>query len=1016
MINLLLIVIFLGGIASAVQSRKEGFPEISLNKLTVTTLYPGASPLDVETNVTEKLEEAVSEVEGIKEILSYSDDGISVLEVFGKEDLTPEQFRRMYSDTEAAVAAAEDLPSEIRGRPVLHEVTTSDSPVLEIAYQGDYQTLKPWLENLKDKVLRIPGVKNADLIGLPDQEIQILVDPVKASEYSLDLRKTAEAIRQRNTDGSGGTVTTGDGEKKVRISGKFQKPEDILETDIVTNAEGFGVRLKDVADLRIVPEDLKLTVRNNGEPGAVLVIRKTGSADLLDTVAGIHSLLRNTEVPDGIEWQVLFDQSVLTRDRLNLLIGNAAMGFFLVFAILLFFLNRSAAVWTAFGIPVSLLGMLIFLKYMDISLNLISLAGFIIIIGMLVDDAVVISEEYNSNREKGMTGKEAALSAVQRMWAPVLASMATTVIAFAPLFFVGGFPGAFIWTIPLMVIVGLAFSLAESFFMLPVHLSESGGSSAQKKQWIVLLENLYEKTLRLLMRYRYGVLLAGFLTVAVSGYLMGFHVRKDPFPQDGAESFRVSLTLPEGSAPEQSAHYIKYAESVLKELPDTELLGFSARIGTHSPSVYTERGYQSNLAVIFVYLTPYNSRDRNALEIIAGLREKFRSLKTEHNIDYSINLNRLGPPMGRDIEIRVISDNDEIRNRNAAEILEFISGIGGVSEAETDLTKGLNEIIIKPDYRLLSSAGISSEDLTRTIMLGIEGLPVTDMTLGGKRADVRLKLKDRSVDDPLRKKRNMNQSLLPIQNRTGYKVNISEMIKLTEKPAAVSTIRRIDGERSVTVYANTDSMVVSPLDVMARVKERFPSDQQVQIRFSGQPVETEKIFSGLMTAALGAVVGIYLIIALIFNSWSRPAVIMLSLPFMIPGAVFVMLTHSIPGSMMTGVALVGLMGVIVNASIVLVDTVTGLRQSAGDTGLSQDDLIIQGSVSRLRPVFLTTVTTVLGVLPTGYGIGGSDPFLSQMSLVLAYGLLFGTAVILVIVPVMLRTGLDLAGLRISGRR
>ncbi|MCC5815360.1 MAG: efflux RND transporter permease subunit, partial [Leptospira sp.] len=293
-IDILLFSIFILGIISVATSRKEGFPEVRLNKFTIQTIYPGASAKDVEINVTKLIEDELKEVEGIKEIISYSEESSSRIQVQGLENLSKSAVQRLFNDLYNALSRVDDLPDGIKGKPIIHEVATSDVPVLEISFRGEYKILKPFLEELKIQVRKIPGIKNATIIGLPDEELHILVDSQKARRYNLDIRNIANAIQNRNREGTGGIIRTESGERTMVLEGKFKVIEEVLETELLTNDIGYSVKLKDVASIQLIPEDVKLVVRNNGERGAVLAIQKIGSFDLLDTVAAIRKLLDST--------------------------------------------------------------------------------------------------------------------------------------------------------------------------------------------------------------------------------------------------------------------------------------------------------------------------------------------------------------------------------------------------------------------------------------------------------------------------------------------------------------------------------------------------------------------------------------------------------------------------------------------------------------------------------------------------------------------------------------------------
>ncbi len=1006
LINIMVLAVIALGIKSVSEIRKEGFPEISMNKIIIQTIYPGSSANDVELNVTVPIEDALEELEGIKEIISVSEEGVSRIEVQADDNATPEEFRKLYNYAESALASISDLPKDIEGKPSISEYTSSDVPIIEISYTGKYEILKPYIDRLELKLRRLSGVSNVTTIGIPDEEIHILVDPIRARENKIDLKMILRAIQKRNLEGSGGTLESFIGEKKIVFLSKFENYKDVLETNIIMNDAGFGVKLKQIATLKVTPRERNLIVRNNGDRGATISIKKTGSSDLIKTVDGINIFLANETLPDGVTSKVLFDQSRLTRDRISLLAGNAVVGFILVVAILLIIFDIKTAFWTGFGIPFTLCGMFIFMKIYGISLNLISLGGFIIILGMLVDDAIVIVEEISSNKELGMAPIEASVEAVKKMWIPVAASSLTTMVAFSPLFSLGGFPGKFIWAIPLMVIIGLSISLFESYFLLPGHMSHGKVKKTVKRAFMIKLEGLYEKLIVKAIAHKYLFISSIFIILIFSIVLFARFVDKDPFPQDAAEGFSIAVTLPKGSLPEETEKSVIEMEKLLKKLPENEIIGFSSRIGTQSLLSGTTMGTQNNIAVLFIYLKPFSQRDRTADQIMAALKKDINKIAIQSHPLFVMNLNRLGPPMGRPFEIRVISNNNELREKKEKEIRKYLETLPGVYDIENDDIEGKNELNLKINHNILSRTGLTVEDVLTTLRIGFDGIIATNLSTVDKTIEFRLRLNERA-----RANKDFIDSL-PIANSMGNIINLSMFTSLVEQPSRAG-IHHINGIRATTIFGNTNLKEISPVEVMNKVRAVFPSDTNVSIEYSGQPVETNLIFAGLASAAFIAFIGIYLLISLILNSFSKPLIIMTSIPFLVIGFAFVLITHGIPASMMGGIAMVGLMGVIVNNSIIMVDTIRGLSVDK----IITKNIIVQGAVSRLRPVLLTTITTVFGVLPTGYGIGGSDPFLAHMSLVLAYGLLFGTVITLLMVPLLFSAGMDISNFtgRISNK-
>ncbi len=1003
LVNLIVIAVFGLGIKSAFDAQKEGFPEISLNRVIITTIYPGASARDVELNVTTTIEEGLEEVENIQEITSLSEEGISTITVKVDENAEEELFEEVYDEINTAMAKISDLPAGIDGKPAIKKFTSKDIPIFELSFSGPYSSLKKFVPYVEKRLKKLEDIASIDVIGLPDDEIEILVDPLKAKKYMVDLRTIAGAIRKRNLEGSGGTLESFIDEKKIVFFSKYDKAEDVLNTNVIMSPDGYGIKLHQLATVSIKPEDRKLLVRNNGKRGVVLNIKKKKTADIIKMVDHIKKLLKGIDVPKDITMKFLLDQSDFTASRLNILIGNALIGFILVAIVLFLIFNIKTAFWTAFGIPFSLLGVMIFLKNTGISLNLISLGGFVVILGMLVDDAIVIAEEINSNKEKGMAPFDAATEAVKTMWVPVTGACLTTMIAFSPVFQVGGFPGKFVWVIPLMIIVALVISLFESYFILPAHLYHGKKIATEKKKFVIKLETIYKSLLIKILKRRYTVLLIAILIMAASLVTLKVAVIKDPFPQEAAEGFTIKSTFQKGSSQERTGSRVKIMEEALSKLPAHELIGFSSRIGTLSEQTGTDRGSQDNLAIIHVYLTKYSERERTAEEIMAWLKKKYGESKRLKEADIVFNLKRIGPPLGKPFEIRVTSNNDKSRYAAEKKIRDWLATIPGITDIENDEIQGKDEWNLKMDHDILARTGLTVEDVLTTLRIAFDGQVVSDMTTLEKTMNFRLRLNRQGRADP-----NFIRNLT-IMNRYGNLIRLGEFVSYKEQPA-MGGIRHVDGERTITIYGNTDIDIIGPVEVMQRVQKKFKSSSDVIISFSGQPVETKKIFSDLGSAAISALLGVFLIIALILNSPTRPVIIMLTIPFGIIGIVFALVTHNIPMSMLGGVAMVGLIGVMVNDSIVMVHTINSLM---GDNGFNRD-AVIEGAVSRLRPILLTTTTTFLGVMPTGYGIGGYDPFLSQMCIALGYGLLFATFIMLFLVPVFYVVGDDIKGILRGG--
>ncbi len=999
LVKVLVAAIFLYGTFTAFKIKQDAFPEMTFGQIVITTLYPGASARDVEMNVTVPIERELQEVSGVKDIISVSNEAISKIIVNADENARVEDIQQLYNDIDSAISKIDDLPSELDGPPTLQKITTHDFPFIEIAFSGDYKLLIKHLPEVRNRLRKIENISSAEMIGLPDPEINVLVDPEKARREYIGLKMIARSIQERNLEGSGGTLESFVGEKKVVSVNKYSDYREIKNTNLRTSPDStrFGVKLREVADVKILPEDNKLIVRNNGQRGATIILKKNKNGDVVKTSELVYRFLETMELPDGIKWKLLLDNSRLAKNRLNLALDNAFIGLVIVILLLFIIFDIKSAFWTAFGIPFSVLFAIIFLYGSRMTLNLISVGGIIVVIGMLVDDAIVVTEQYQQNRASGMSGPDAAFDAVKQMWRPVLAGLSTTALAFMPLVSLGGFPGKFIWQIPFVLTIALIGSMIDVFFFLPAHLSDEKESSGSKKRGGVrftVLEKFYARIVKKSLRMRYIVLASSIVVLIISFIAMKNFVRKDSFPQEGVETFTIQLSFPSGQSLAGTEKIISNIEKTVTDvIHKDELLGISSKAGTNSTDILTERGTQENLGIIFVYLTPFNDRERNVFDIMKSVKDKFSTIKLPEKTDYIFDIVRIGPPMGWPLEIRVVSNNDSRRSEITEKLKQFLSGINGITEIDDDYLKGKDEINIRMNYDLLSRVGLSAKDIIDALRISFDGLVVSSIRDIEREMDIRIRLNKKARADIEYIKK------LPVMNSSGNLINLEPMLFIEDRKAE-GEIRHYNGLRTTTVFGNIDRNITSGEKVYEAVKSKFPKGNDYSLELSGEPVEQKKIFSSLGGAFAVSLLSIFLVMSLIFDSFSRPFIIMLSLPFCVPGAIITLLIHNYPLSMMAGAAIIGLMGVVVNASIVLISQF----QAEEKDGWISSDTMASIASTRLRPIILSTLTTVAGLLPTAYGIGGYDPFISQLCAVLAWGLVFGTLVSLIIVPVIYKIG------------
>ncbi|WP_417335870.1 efflux RND transporter permease subunit [Halobacteriovorax marinus] len=999
LVNFILALNFIIGGYFIYKVPKEAFPGVSMNQIVIVTKYPGASAKDVELNVTAKLEEKIAEIGNIKEYRSSSIESVSRVTIFADDNLNELQFKDLLSDVQTEVDKIDDFPSDIEGQPIITSVTTEDRPIMEIAFAGDYNHLKNTLHEIEDDLRKVSGVSNVTLVGLPDEEIHIEVDAQKAQEREIDLNSIYFAINTRNQVGTGGTLESFLSQKKIVSFNKYEKAEDVLNTVIRMSPDGQGVYLSDVAEINYRPKDEKLIVRNNGSRGASILVAIRSGVDQLKVSDKIKEFLQNKELPDGVSYKLNNDVSDNARSKFSLLKNNGLIGFTLVLILLFYFLGGKPAFWTAFGIPFTVFGSMIMFVPMGMTLNTVSMGAFVIVLGMIVDDAMVISERFDVNIEDGQSPEEAASNAVGRLWRPVLAASLTTITAFMPLLSLGGLPGKFIWQMPTVVMMALFVSLIDCYLLLPAHLAHGASKRGQyqKSKIVIIWENLYERLLRKLIDFRYFVMLGFLLILGFSVFIGATKVRKDSFPQEASEGFTIKATLKKGYAPEKVEEIVSGLEKSIQNLKKSELVGYTTRIGTHSLSSLTNLGTEESLVAFMVYLTPYSERNRTAQDIVDELRDSHYKLYSEKGYDLEFDLMRIGPPLGEPFEIIVSSNNNENRASSSLKVANFLKTIEGLSDVKDDQIEGKDEINLRLNYKKVAQAGLTPADIIRTLRIAFDGQIVTDYSSINNTYDFRLRLNKKSRGDF------DFVSSLPIANKRGQLIKLNTMIEYEQRPS-FAEIKHFNGQRSTSITGNINTQKITAVEMLGQFNEKFVKDKNIKYTISGRPVEEEKIFSGLKIAALLAIVGIYFILSLMFDSYAKPFLILTVIPFGVVGIFLSFFAHGLPISMFAGIGLIGLSGIVVNDSIVLVDHISQLLK---ENGKFSKDILVQGAKERLRPISLTTVSTILAVAPTGYAIGGYDPLLSPLSLAILYGLLFGTTVVLIFMPNMYVIGNDL---------
>lgn len=1011
------LVLFMG-VSSLSVIQRDNFPSVDMLEMTVTTRYPGASPEDVELNVTNEIEEELKEVDGIDRYTSFSMENISIVRIWIDREMHDKN--KVKTDIRDAVSRVSGLPIEVDEDPVVEEITTSASiPVIEIGLTGDvpYSLLREVARRAEKALLAVPGVRSVNKYGYLDREIKVEISNDALERYGVAAHEIVSAIGNRNIRATGGSFESYTSEKNIVTLAEFTDPMEAANVIVRFTDGGSTIRVNDLALLRDDFEPAKVLSRMNGRSAISFEVFKKESADIIRTVNAVKQLVADSrdQLPEGISIQYSNDMSRLVTNRLNVVASNGLIGLALVILMLSVFLNWHSAFWVALSIPVVLLGTIFLLPVFGAFLDTIAMAAMILIIGIVVDDGIVVAESIWHHREHGMAPIDAAVEGASLVAKPVITTIVTTALAFTPMFFMTGMLGDFIYVIPLVVVLALSISLVDTLFVMPAHLiSGAHGSRALEKpaqdRWFVRFRETFRVLLQKLLPLRYAVI-SVFVALIIAAFLyaakfMDFVL----FPTQSADEFYILAELPSGSSLQHTEERIREVEALIAALPENELDSYITRIGTHS---WFNMGENENWALMGVYLTPFAKRDRNADEIVASLRTQTAELEGFDNFTYIIDSG--GPPVGRPVQLRVVGSDDQQRRALADTIVAQLGQIDGVSDIERDDKSGKEQIVVDLDYIRLAEQHLSVADVARNLRLAYDGEIVTSVRYGDEDVDFRVILEQAA--------RGSAEVLgnLVIPNRDGRFVKLQEVADF-RIDAGPSNFYHYDNERTITVTANIDIEKTTSLQATAAVLDAIDVQADwpgMRIIAGGETEETQESMGSLVVAFAIAIVGIYLVLLLLFNSLIQPLAVMFAVPFGLIGVIFAFAVHGEAIGFLAMLGVIGLVGIVVNDSLILVNLVNRNRETEPD--ISAEDAVINATKHRLRPILLTSVTTVVGLLPMAYGVGGSDPFSAPMALAMGYGILFATPLTLILLPCLLLVQEDASTLvregvrRVSGR-
>ncbi|MCH7799181.1 MAG: efflux RND transporter permease subunit [Planctomycetes bacterium] len=1059
-INLLMVGTILGGLVASFTLTKEFFPEMTPESVRITLPYPGATPEEVEEGLARKVEDALADLDEIDRITTTLSEGGGG--IFAEFHSSVRDVGKAVDEVERAIDALTDLPQEAE------EIRVAEFeprlPVIMVSLFGDApeEALKQAVRGVRDDLRTLPGMGEILFSGVRDYEIRVDVSAGALLEHRLSLPMISAAIRGWMADVPGGSVRTGVGDIRVRTTGVPERAEAIRRIVIKATADGSALTVADIAEVREYFVDEQLITRfghidpdnpdapMESKPAMSLTVFKTGSQDAVEIAemvrayvqgcrgeqfdayavdrlyATVNALTRGEQrggrvlrTPRHRAWELgrsapplpaeISTHSDLARfieGRLDLLLRNAKWGALLVFATLMIFLNWRVACWVGVGLVVSICGALVIMAIVGITLNLLTMFGLIVVVGLLVDDAIVVAENIQARYDRKEPALTAAILGTEQVFWPVVATVLTSIVAFVPLRFIEGQIGDLIGALPVVVGCALIFSLVESLIILPSHMGHSllsrdrartGGFTSilrRYEQWRdeVILDRVvpaYARLLTRLMKYRYATI-AVCLAVFVGsvGMVAGERLEFTFLPTSDTETIIIDLRMPIGTSIDRTDEVVRAIEAAAAAQPEVQaagtVIGYMADLDTG-----TTAGLGGHLAQLYIELKPVELRERESSEVIDAIRGHIGVINDIERLTFS---EIQGGPAGADITIIVSSEDDRLTEQAVARIRLMLAEYDGVRDIGDNSSLGQREVHVQ-----LRSAA-AGLDLTvadvatqvRGALFGLEPHVFSD-----RQEDIKVRVR---LDEASR------TSLYGIENMyvttpRGHRVPLSEIADVTEG-TAYSMINRINRRRATTVsadtapWANPERITRELVPQLDELKREMPG---ISIELGGRQRTMAQAFGSLPLGFLAASVMIYIILAWLFGSYTQPLAIMLAIPFAITGMIW---GHLLLGYQLTFLSLIGfvaLSGIVVNDSLILVEFFNGMRRQ----GKRLREALVLAGRARLRPIFLTTITTILGLTPLMLEKSFQAKFLIPMAISISFGLMSATILILIALPCIL---------------
>jgi len=991
--NLLMLVLLIGGLIMGQNIRKDVFPDFELDLVTISLIYPGASPEEVERGTILAVEEAIQDIEGIKEITATAREGSGTVTV---EIIEGEDTAEVGQEIKNAIDRISSFPEDVEDPRV--SVPSRKRYVVSLALFGDQSeaVLREMAETVRDRLLMDPDISQVELTGVRNYEISIEIPQNVLRTYGLTLNEVAGIVRRASVEVPGGAIRTEGGDVLVRVTERRDIGKQFGKIPIISTPEGTELLLEDIGTIRDGFEETDRFATFNGKPAVMLEVYRIGEQSPIIVSEAVHRQMEeiNNILPEGLTLVSRNDRSEIYQQRLNLMLRNGFIGLGLVFILLSVFLETRLAFWVSLGIPISFLGSLLLLPAIGVTFNMVSMFAFIVTLGIVVDDAIVVGENIYYNRQQGMAWLDAAITGARDIAMPVTFSVLTNMVTFMPLFFVPGFMGKVFREIPLVVVTVFFISLIESLFILPAHLGHKGKRREGKlflklHAWqqrfsdffVRMVRTRYGPFLAFVLRWRYIAFSTGILVLLlVFGYVRSGRMGFELFPKIESDYAAVTAILPFGTSVnktlEVQQRLVQAGSSVAERHGGNELVeGIYASV-------------DGNESQVRIYLTPPKIRPISTAKMTQLWREEVGEIAGLESIKFESDAG--GPGRGAAISVELSHRDIRVLEQASAELASAMEYFPNVIDIDDGFSPGKQQIDfkVKPEGQSLN---LHAADIARQIRQSYYGAEALRQQRGRNEVKVMVRLpKEERVSE-------FYLEEMILRTPDGGEVPLHEVVTL-ERGRADTSIERRNGRRIIAVSADVrprsqavQVMEVLNSEVIPELSNRYPG---LSFSYQGRQADRAESIQSLIRGLLIALIIIYAMLAIPLNSYIQPLIIMLAIPFGLVGAV---IGHIIMGYSLSVLSLFGvvaLSGVVVNDSLVLIDFANRRRKK----GFMAPEAILDAAMQRFRPIMLTTLTTFGGLAPMIFETSRQARFLIPMAISLGYGIVFATVITLIIVP------------------